>query len=73
MEEITKDKNIGICDECGSEYFQSASKMEALCPECSHFLYGYENCIHNFKNGRCLNCFWDGSASDYIKHLKNSV
>ena len=68
-----KDKMVAICDECGSEYFKSTSKMEALCPECSYRLYGYENCIHNFKDGRCLNCFWDGSTSYYIKKLKEGI
>ena len=67
----TKDKVIVICDECGSKYFQNSSKMAALCPECSHILYGYENCIHNFYNGRCVNCFWDGSVSDYVNSLKH--
>ncbi|SFC69836.1 hypothetical protein [Ruminococcus albus] len=46
----------GICDECGSEFLISASKMKALCPECSHILYGYENFAHVFKNGRCEKC-----------------
>jgi predicted RNA-binding Zn-ribbon protein involved in translation (DUF1610 family) len=70
MKEITKDKIIVFCDECGNKYYQSYSKVESLCPECTYFLYGYEKCIHDFKNGRCLNCFWDGSVSDYIINLK---
>ena len=28
------------CDECGSEFLKSSSKMMALCPECAHILYG---------------------------------
>jgi hypothetical protein len=71
MEKTTKDRTIGICDECGSEYYRNTSKMASLCPECSHILYGYENCNHYFENGRCLKCFWDSSVSDYIKELKN--
>lgn len=55
-----------ICDECESAYCQSASQMTNLCPECSHTLYGYDNCKHQFENGRCLKCFWNGNRSDYI-------
>jgi predicted RNA-binding Zn-ribbon protein involved in translation (DUF1610 family) len=70
MGNSTNENILNICDECGSEYYKSTSKMTNLCPECSHFLYGYINCDHNFERGRCLKCFWDGSVSDYIKHLK---
>ena len=64
---------IRICDECGSEYLAATSKMSSLCPECAHVLYGYENCDHVFKDGKCTLCLWDGSRSDYInKLLKNS-
>lgn len=58
------------CDECGSEFLKSSSKMMALCPECAHILYGYPNCPHTFKNGRCIYCHWDGSQSEYIKWKK---
>lgn len=44
--------------------------MAALCPECSYVLYGYERCDHNFINGRCVKCHWDGSISDYGRTLK---
>lgn len=44
-------KNLKICDECQSQYKAETSKMENLCPECSHLLYGYENCRHQFENG----------------------
>ena len=57
-----------ICDECGSEYYRSASKMASLCPECSSILYDYENCVHEFENGWCVKCFWDGRASSYLKN-----
>lgn len=30
----------------------------------------YPNCPHRFLNGRCVNCYWDGSKSEYIKHLE---
>ncbi|MBE5835274.1 MAG: hypothetical protein E7309_11595 [Butyrivibrio sp.] len=60
---------IAICDECGSEFLKSASKMSSLCPECASILYGYENCNHSFKGGKCVKCLWDGSRSEYIKSL----
>ena len=60
----------GICDECGSEFLLSSSKMKALCPECAHILYGYENCGHVFKNGRCEKCLWDGSKSHFTKNIQ---
>ncbi len=64
------DNNIlNTCDECKSQYFSSSSKMKNLCPECSHVLYGYENCNHQFVNGKCTNCFWDGSRSEHIRKL----
>lgn len=59
-----------VCDECGSEFSTNSSKMSSLCPECAHYLYGYPNCRHVFKNGRCVRCGWDGSENDYIKRLK---
>ena len=43
--------------------------MMGLCPECAHILYGYPNCAHHFHDGRCVNCYWDGSKSVYIKKL----
>lgn len=54
-------RKIKDCDECGSKYFADTSKMTALCPECSHMLYGYENCEHRFENGRCVTCYWNGN------------
>ena len=59
------------CNECGSLYYANASKMDSLCPECSFYLYGYENCKHEFINGRCKKCYWDKSTSNYIEKLKN--
>ena len=59
---------VAICTECGSKFLKSTSKMKELCPECSSILYGYENCKHIFKNGKCIKCLWDGSRSDYIKN-----
>lgn len=55
------DKTIKICDECESEYFQDTSKMANLCPNCAHYLYGYENCKHHFVNGRCIKCYVEES------------
>ena len=60
---------VAICDECGSDYLKSTSKMTALCPECSHVLYGYQNCNHKFNGGKCIFCLRDGSKSKYIKSL----
>jgi len=62
-------KGIAICEECGSEYLASRSKMNSLCPECAHILYGYENCNHVFEDGKCTLCLWDGNRSDYIKEI----
>ena len=64
------EKELAVCGECGSLFFKDSSPMEALCPECAHALYGYPNCYHVFQNGRCIYCYWDGSESEYVKHLK---
>jgi predicted RNA-binding Zn-ribbon protein involved in translation (DUF1610 family) len=58
-----------ICDECESAFFSDASRMNGLCPQCAHVLYGYPVCEHIFDNGRCVKCGWDGSASAYIRFL----
>jgi predicted RNA-binding Zn-ribbon protein involved in translation (DUF1610 family) len=58
------------CDECGSTFFADKSEMERLCPNCSHFIYGYPNCDHRFENDRCKICGWDGSLSTYVQQLK---
>jgi hypothetical protein len=60
------------CDECLSLYYRSTSQMEALCPECAHVLYGYPQCEHDFKNGRCTKCYWDGSVSKHINEIKRT-
>jgi hypothetical protein len=61
----------GTCDECCSTYLRCMSRMTALCPECAHRLYGFENCKHHFHSGRCKDCGWDGSVSEYVKRLKD--
>lgn len=61
---------IKTCDECESEYKAESSAMENLCPECSHLLYGYENCPHEFENGKCIYCYWDESQSSFTKEVK---
>ena len=63
------EKELAVCDECGSLFFKGSSQMMGLCPECAHVLYGYPNCDHHFQDGRCVNCYWDGSKSVYIKKL----
>jgi hypothetical protein len=70
VEKELNDK-INICDECSSEYYRHSSKMASLCPECSHFIYGYENCDHQFENGRCIKCFWNGNSTKFIEEIKN--
>lgn len=32
-----KEKELAVCDECGSLFFKERSKMKALCPECAIF------------------------------------
>lgn len=70
LDRCRKDQEYTICDECGSEYLKSSSKMDSLCPECAHILYGYPNCEHVFEDGRCIHCYWNGKSSAYIKGLK---
>ncbi|MFX9885224.1 hypothetical protein ABTP59_18740, partial [Acinetobacter baumannii] len=60
------------CDECGSQYLKSKSSMASLCPECASIIYGYANCEHVFKEGRCIHCYWDGSTTTYIEDLKKN-
>lgn len=70
MSEEKNTDRLNVCDECGSTYFLDTSKMANLCPECSHILYGYENCQHFFEDGKCVKCNWDGSTSHYLNNLK---
>ncbi len=60
---LMAEKELAVCDECGSLFFKGSSQMMGLCPECAHVLYGYPNCDHHFQDGRCVNCYWDGSKS----------
>ena len=64
-------REIKICDECESEYYSDTSEMMQLCSDCSHYLYGYPNCNHEFENRRCSKCHWNGKSSKYINELKN--
>lgn len=70
MGDLMNEAKITICEECGSEFLKKSSKMERLCPECAHILYGYPSCSHIFKNGKCIYCYWDGKQSEYINLLK---
>ena len=63
---------IRKCFECGSDFYYEVSPMEGLCTNCSSELYNYDNCEHQFEEGRCVKCYWDGSVSEYVKNL-NSV
>ncbi len=60
---------VDRCDECGSLYLKAKSNMVALCPECSHILYGYKNCEHKFLLGRRRKCLWNGKRSAYMEKL----
>ena len=63
---------VCVCEECGSSFLRSASKMTSLCPECAHILYGYPNCTHVFIKGKCKKCLWDGSRSPYVLSLMDT-
>jgi predicted RNA-binding Zn-ribbon protein involved in translation (DUF1610 family) len=63
---MNQEKNI--CVECESEYYKNSSKMSCLCPDCTHQLYGYSNCLHQFENGNCNKCGWNGQTSEYLKN-----
>lgn len=53
------DVGIKTCVECESDYYATLSQMAELCPECAHILYGGDNCPHEFKDRRCVKCYWD--------------
>ncbi len=67
----TEQPKTRCCDECGSDYLASSSRMTHLCPECSHWLYGYPPCAHEFVGGRCSRCGWDGAVSAYLGTLRS--
>lgn len=62
-------RTIQLCEECKSNYFLGTSEMAEMCAECSHILSGYPECKHEFDNGSCLKCGWDGSRSKLIAYL----
>ena len=64
-----EDRELAVCDECGSLFFRDSSQMMSLCPECAGILYGSPPCEHSFLEGRCRHCYWDGSRSKYILSL----
>ena len=70
--ENLRDEIVKVCDECASRYYANSSKMESLCPNCAHYLYAYENCLHKMKDSRCKICGWDGTISPFIAKLKNN-
>ena len=72
MEASMAQNNSGksCCNECGSDYLSDRSPMASLCPECAHWLYGYPPCAHEFVNGRCSQCGWDGAVSAYVLELR---
>ncbi len=58
----TRSRRLVCCGDCESLYFESASRMASLCPECAHQLHHTPRCEHEFRRERCALCFWDGSA-----------
>lgn len=60
------------CDECGSKFEPARSAMAGLCRECAHLLYGYPACPHSFVEGRCAECGWDGSHSEFTRQLSEA-
>ena len=70
MDDRLSNKSLNTCDECNSKYYSDTSQMSNLCPECAHILYGCRNCEHQFENGRCIFCFWNGNTTGYINKLK---
>ena len=64
------EREIRKCAECESDYYADSSQMLELCVECSHYLYGYLNCIHQMEKGRCVLCYWDGSSTVFIDGIK---
>ena len=61
------------CDECGSQYLHEQSKMASLYPNCAHFLYDYPNCTHEFRNGRCQKCNWNGTITNFVRSKMNQA
>lgn len=66
----TQTHSTKTCDECHSDYHQHTSVMNGLCPNCSHLLYGYQNCEHQFSHGKCIYCGWNGNVSSFLSHTK---
>lgn len=62
-------KNTKTCDECESNYIDGTSEMASMCPECSHWYFGYPNCEHKFESGECIRCGWDRSRSKNLSDL----
>jgi hypothetical protein len=50
-------REVRRCDECGNDHFASTSRMSRLCPECAHWLYGYQRCVHDLTDNLCWR--WD--------------
>lgn len=63
---MNRERNV--CTECESEYFKDSSKMTGLCPDCAHKIYGYPNCKHEFKKGKCSKCGWNSQTSEFLKN-----
>ena len=62
------ENELAVCDECGSLFFKGSSQMMGTVPgmrSCPLWLPKLSPTI--FRMGRCVNCYWDGSKSEYIK------
>ncbi len=64
---MPSEEDIRNCNECGSPFLKERSSMLTVCPECSYQIYGYPNCDHEFENGICKHCLWNGNRSKYLK------
>lgn len=63
---------ISKCNECNSSFKKGLSEMMALCFECAHYLYKYENYAHEVEQEVCKKCLWYGSISEYVKSIKKA-
>lgn len=71
MRQLTEGESLRECDECKSQFIHSTVTMTGVCRECAHWLYGYDRCDHEFRDGCCFECGWDGSISEFVETLKN--
>ena len=68
VEANTRYAGFHITENGQEHYLSTKSGQEFL--DMALLMRRYPNCPHRFLNGRCVNCYWDGSKSEYIKSLK---